>query len=43
VPSHYEPEELFRHQPSVNRRLSNEEMDQAIGDAFSADADPASV
>ena len=33
----------FRHRPSVSRSLSLEEMDQAIADAFSADADPASV
>jgi len=43
VPSKYEPEELFRHRPSVSRRLSLEEMDQAIADAVSADADPAPV
>ena len=43
VPSKYEPEELFCHRPSVSRRLSFEEMDQAIADAVTADADPASV
>ena len=32
----------FRHRPSVSRSLSLEEMDQAIADAFSADADHAS-
>jgi len=43
VPSKYEPEELFLHRPRVRRSLSVEEMDQAIADAVSADADPASV
>ena len=43
VPSKYEPEELFRHRPSVMRSLSLEEMELAIADAVSADADPASV
>jgi hypothetical protein len=43
VPSKYEPEELFRHRPSVSRSLSLEEMDQAIADALTADAHPASV
>jgi len=43
VPSNYEPEELFRHRPSVSRSVSLEEMDQAIADAVSADADTASV
>ena len=41
VPSKYEPEELFRHRPTVNRSLSLEEMDQAIADAVSSDSDPA--
>jgi AbrB family looped-hinge helix DNA binding protein len=43
VPSKYEPEELFRHRPSVSRSLSLEEMDQAIAEAVTADADTASV
>jgi AbrB family looped-hinge helix DNA binding protein len=43
VPSKYEPEELFRHRPSVRRSLSLEEMELAIADAVSADADPAFV
>ena len=43
VPSKYEPDELFRHRPSVSRSLSLEEMDQAITDALTADAHPASV
>ena len=43
VPSRYEPEELFRHRPSVSRSLSLEEMDQAIAEAVTADADTASV
>ena len=41
VPSKYEPEELFRHRPSVSRSLSLEEMEQAIADAVSANANPA--
>jgi len=41
VPSRYEPEELFLHRPAVSRRLSLEEMDQAIADAVSSDSDPA--
>jgi bifunctional DNA-binding transcriptional regulator/antitoxin component of YhaV-PrlF toxin-antitoxin module len=43
VPSKYEPDELFRHRPSVSRSLSLEEMDQAIAEAVTADADTASV
>jgi len=43
VPSKYEPEDLFRHRPTISRSLSLEEMDQAIADAVSSDADPASV
>ena len=43
VPSKYEPEELIRHRPCVSRSLSLEEMDQAIADAVSADAEPASA
>ena len=43
VPSKYKPEELFCHRPSVSSSLSLEEMDQAIADAVSSDADPASV
>jgi bifunctional DNA-binding transcriptional regulator/antitoxin component of YhaV-PrlF toxin-antitoxin module len=42
VPSKYEPEELFRHRPSVSRSLSLEEMEQAIADAVSADSNPVS-
>jgi AbrB family looped-hinge helix DNA binding protein len=30
VPSKYEPEDLFRHRPKVDRVMSIEEMDQAI-------------
>ena len=30
VPSKYEPEDLFRHRPKVDRVLSIEEMDRAI-------------
>ena len=41
VPSKTEPEELFRHRPTVNRSLSLEEMDQAIADAVSSDSKPA--
>ena len=33
VPSRYEPEELFRHRPPVDRVLSLEEMEQAIAAA----------
>ena len=33
VPSKYEPEELFRHRPNVNRCLSLEQMEQAIAAA----------
>jgi len=43
VPSKYEPEDLFRHRPTISRSLSLEEMDQTIADAVSTDADPASV
>jgi AbrB family looped-hinge helix DNA binding protein len=43
VPSKYEPEELFRHRPSVRRSLSLAEMDQAIADAVTADFNPAPV
>jgi len=43
VPSKYEPDELFRHRPSVSRSLSLEEMDQAIAEVVTADADTASV
>ena len=43
VPSKYEPEDLFRHRPTISRSLSLVEMDQAIADAVTADADPASV
>jgi AbrB family looped-hinge helix DNA binding protein len=43
VPSKYEPDELFRHRPSVSRSLRLEEMDQAIAEAVTADADTASV
>lgn len=30
VPSKYEPEELFRHRPKVNRVMSIDDMDRAI-------------
>ena len=30
VPSRYEPEDLFRHRPPVDRVMSLEEMEQAI-------------
>ena len=30
VPSKYEPEDLFRHRPKVDRVMSIEEMDRAI-------------
>jgi len=43
VPSKYEPDELFRHRPSVSRSLRLEDMDQAIAEAVTADADTASV
>ena len=43
VPSKYEPDELFRHRPSVSRSLSLAEMDQAIADAVTADPNPAPV
>lgn len=33
VPSRYEPEELFRHRPRVNRVMSVEDMDRAIAAA----------
>ncbi|MCP9861419.1 MULTISPECIES: AbrB/MazE/SpoVT family DNA-binding domain-containing protein [unclassified Cyanobium] len=33
VPSKYEPEDLFRHRPTVDRVLSLEDMDRAIATA----------
>jgi antitoxin PrlF len=30
VPSKYEPEDLFRHRPKVNRVMSIDDMDRAI-------------
>jgi AbrB family looped-hinge helix DNA binding protein len=33
VPSKYEPEELFRHRPKVNRVMSTDDMDRAIAAA----------
>ena len=30
VPSRYEPEDLFRHRPKVNRVMSTDDMDRAI-------------
>jgi antitoxin PrlF len=30
VPSKYEPEDLFRHRPTVNRLMSIDDMDRAI-------------
>lgn len=33
VPSKYEPEDLFRHRPTVDRVLSLEDMDRAIAAA----------
>jgi AbrB family looped-hinge helix DNA binding protein len=33
VPSKYEPEDLFRHRPTVDRVLSLEDMDHAIAAA----------
>lgn len=30
VPSKYEPEDLFRHRPKVNRVMSTDDMDRAI-------------
>jgi antitoxin PrlF len=30
VPSKYEPEDLFRHRPKVNRVMTTDDMDQAI-------------
>ena len=33
VPSRYEPEELFRHRPPVDRVMSLEEMEQVIAAA----------
>ncbi|MFZ9148148.1 AbrB/MazE/SpoVT family DNA-binding domain-containing protein [Vulcanococcus sp.] len=33
VPSLYEPEELFRHRPAVQRTMTLEEMDRAIAAA----------
>lgn len=35
VPSKYEPEDLFRHRPTVDRVLSLEDMDRAIAAAAS--------
>ena len=39
VPSRYEPEELFRHRPPVDRVMSLEEMERAITAAV-ASPDP---
>ena len=39
VPSKYEPEDLFRHRPRVDRVMSVEDMDRAIA-AAAARADP---
>jgi bifunctional DNA-binding transcriptional regulator/antitoxin component of YhaV-PrlF toxin-antitoxin module len=39
VPSRYEPEELFRHRPPVDRLMSLEEMELAIAAAV-ASPDP---
>jgi len=39
VPSRYEPEELFRHRPPVDRVMSLEEMELAIAAAV-ASPDP---
>jgi AbrB family looped-hinge helix DNA binding protein len=39
VPSKYEPEDLFRHRPKVDRALSLEDMDRAIA-AAAGRADP---
>jgi len=33
VPSKYEPEDLFRHRPVLQRKMSPQEMDQAIAAA----------
>ena len=33
VPSKYEPEDLFRHRPKVNRVMSTDDMDRAIAAA----------
>jgi len=33
VPSKYEPEDLFRHRPKVNRAMSTDDMDRAIAAA----------
>jgi AbrB family looped-hinge helix DNA binding protein len=33
VPSRYEPEDLFRHRPKVNRVMSTDDMDRAIAAA----------
>jgi antitoxin PrlF len=30
VPSKYEPEDLFRHRPKVNRVMTTDDMDRAI-------------
>jgi AbrB family looped-hinge helix DNA binding protein len=37
VPSKYEPEELFRHRPRVDRVMSVEDMDRAIAAAAGRD------
>jgi hypothetical protein len=37
VPSRYEPEELFRHRPRVQRVMSVEDMDRAIAAAAGRD------
>ncbi len=39
VPSKYEPEDLFRHRPQVERVMSVEDMDRAIA-AAAGRADP---
>jgi AbrB family looped-hinge helix DNA binding protein len=39
VPSKYEPEDLFRHRPPVERLMSVEDMDRAIA-AAAGRADP---
>ena len=33
VPSKYEPEDLFRHRPKVNRVMTTDDMDRAIAAA----------
>ena len=37
VPSRYEPEELFRHRPPVDRVMSLEGMEQAIAASVASD------